>query len=166
MAEYRIRETGEIVTNLASAFPNVSIPVALSADDFDALGVDPVFEGPQAETKPPYEFSFRDGIEEIKGKWFTKYSVGPVFQDRTDVDGVEHTAAEQMAAYKARLDQEQWDRVREERNQKLADSDWTQLSDNPLTNVEQAEWAARRQWWRDVTTQSDPWNIQWEPPAE
>jgi len=40
--EYRIRETGEIVTNLAAQFPNTSLPISLTADDYDALGVDPV----------------------------------------------------------------------------------------------------------------------------
>ena len=166
MAEYRIRETGEIVTNLAAAFPNVSLPASLSAEDFDALGIDPVFEGPQPELTPPYDVAFRDGVVKIKDQWYTKYSVGPVFEDYTDKDGVEHTAADQLAAYKARLDEGQWEQVRNQRNQKLADSDWTQLPDSPLTNVEQTKWAERRQWLRDVTSQSDPWNIQWEPPAE
>lgn len=163
MAEYRIRETGEIVTNLASAFPNVSLPTSLSADDFDVLGVDPVFEGPQPTTETPYQFVFRDGVEEINGKWYTKYAIGPIFTDYVDDEDVTHTAAEQEAAYKARLDAERWDQVRAERNQKLADSDWTQLPDSPLSNVDAQEWATRRQWWRDVTTQADPWNIQWEP---
>ena len=48
----------------------------------EALGADVVFEGPQATTTPPYEFSYRNGVEQIDGKWYTKYSVGPVFTDR------------------------------------------------------------------------------------
>lgn len=165
MPEYRIKETGEIITDLAAAFPNVSIPVPVMPDDLEALGLDPVLEGPQATYTAPYEFSFRDGVVKIGDQWFTKYSVGPVFEAYTDADGVEHSPEDQMAAYKARLDDEQWGRIREERNRKLADSDWTQLPDCPLTNLEQTDWATRRQWWRDVTTQADPWNIQWEPTA-
>ena len=74
----------------------------------EALGADVVFEGPQATTTPPYEFSYRNGVEQIDGKWYTKYSVGPVFTDRpaTETEPA-MTAAEQMAAYKAQKDAEQ-----------------------------------------------------------
>jgi hypothetical protein len=158
MAEYRIRESGEIFTNLAAQFPNTSMPVSLTPEDFDALGIDPVFEGPQPTTTTPYEFIFRDGVEEIKGKWFTKYSIGPVFTDYTDEDGGIHTAAEQELSYKAQKDAAQWDSVRTERNTRLADSDWTQLSDAP---VNAADWATYRQELRDITGQADPFNITW-----
>ena len=55
----------------------------------------------------------------------------------------------------------QWKSIRAIRNTKLADCDWTQLSDAPLTNVQTAEWALYRQSLRDITTQSDPFNIVW-----
>jgi hypothetical protein len=42
------------------------------------------------------------------------------------------------------------DLVRSERNQKLSETDWTQLADAP---VNQAEWAKYRQALRDVTLQ-------------
>jgi hypothetical protein len=158
MAEYRIQETGEIITNLAAAFPNTSLPVVLTQADCDALGIDPVFEGPQPTTTTPYQFTYRDGVEEIEGKWFTKYSIGPVFTDYTDEDGVVHTAAEQELAYKAQKDEEQWKSIRAERNTRLADSDWTQLSDAP---VDAADWATYRQELRDITGQEDPFNITW-----
>ena len=74
----------------------------LTPEVMEAIGVDPVLEGPQATTTPPYEFSYRNGVEQIDGKWYTKYSVGPVFQD--DAEG---TAADKMAAYKAAKDAEQ-----------------------------------------------------------
>lgn len=58
----------------------------------------------------------------------------------------------------------QWAVVRAERNAKLAASDWTQLPDAP---VDHAAWATYRQELRDVTNQSDPFNIQWPvAPAE
>lgn len=58
----------------------------------------------------------------------------------------------------------QWEIVRAERNAKLAASDWTQLPDTP---VDKATWATYRQELRDVTNQSDPFNIQWPvAPAE
>lgn len=53
---------------------------------------------------------------------------------------------------------EQWKQVRLERNAKLAASDWTQLPDAP---VDAAVWAEYRQALRDVTDQTDPFNIIW-----
>jgi hypothetical protein len=55
----------------------------------------------------------------------------------------------------------QWEVIRTDRNQRLADCDWTQLSDAPLTNTKTANWASYRQSLRDITTQSDPFNINW-----
>lgn len=140
MPEYRIRETGEIVTNLAAQFPNTSLPVSLTQDDFDALGVDPVFEAPQPE-HTRFQVVYRDGVEQIEGKWYTKYGVSDMDQEAIDA----MTAA-------------QWDSVRTERNKKLADCDWTQLPDAP---VDAAAWATYRQELRDITAQTDPFAIVW-----
>jgi hypothetical protein len=49
--------------------------------------------------------------------------------------------------------------ARSERNGKLQDCDWTQLSDSP---VDKAAWAAYRQALRDVPSQDGfPWSIVW-----
>lgn len=49
--------------------------------------------------------------------------------------------------------------VREERNNKLKNSDWTQVVDAP---VDQAAWATYRQELRDISKQSGfPWDITW-----
>lgn len=55
----------------------------------------------------------------------------------------------------------QWSTVREERNRKLSDCDWTQLPDAPVSNIEAQEWATYRQALRDITDQTDPFNITW-----
>lgn len=55
----------------------------------------------------------------------------------------------------------QWIEVRSIRNLYLSESDWTQLPDAPLTTEKKAEWVAYRQHLRDVTLQSDPFNINW-----
>lgn len=48
------------------------------------------------------------------------------------------------------------------RNALLAESDWTQLSDVPLTSEQKSLWAAYRQQLRDITEQSGfPANINW-----
>ena len=124
----------------------------------DSLGADVVFEGPQATGGTVYQYSQRDGVEQIEGKWYTKYVLGPVFTDTT-VDGVTTSAADNEAAYKAAKDAEQAKAVRQQRGEKLKDSDWTQVADAP---VDQAAWAEYRQSLRDVTTQAGfPWTIEW-----
>lgn len=52
-----------------------------------------------------------------------------------------------------------WSAVRERRDQKLLESDWTQLPDVPLETKN--AWATYRQALRDVTQQTDPFNIVW-----
>ena len=48
------------------------------------------------------------------------------------------------------------------RNQLLAESDWTQATDSPLTTEQKAAWATYRQALRDVTAQEGfPGSIQW-----
>lgn len=54
-----------------------------------------------------------------------------------------------------------WEMVRNDRNQLLYECDWTQLSDSPLTSEQKTEWSLYRQALRDVTTQEDPFNIDW-----
>jgi hypothetical protein len=130
----------------------------LTPEVMEAIGVDPVFEGPQASGGTVYQYSQRDGVEQIEGKWYTKYILGPVFTDST-VDGVTTTAAEAEAAYKATKDAEQSANVRTSRNDLLTKCDWTQLADS---TADKAVWATYRQSLRDVTAQDGfPWNVTW-----
>ena len=119
----------------------------------EALGADVVFEGAQATGGTVYQYSQASGVEQVDGKWYTKYVLGPIFTDG------ETTAAEQETAYKAIKDAEQASAVRKSRGDKLADSDWTQVADAP---VDKAVWATYRQALRDITTQSGfPWTVTW-----
>ena len=119
----------------------------------EALGADVVLEGAQATGGTVYQYSQASGVEQIDGKWFTKYVLGPIFTDG------ETTAAEQETAYKAIKDAEQASAVRKSRGEKLADSDWTQVADAP---VDKAVWATYRQALRDITTQEGfPWTVTW-----
>ena len=130
----------------------------LTPEVMEAIGVDPVFEGPQATGGTVYQYSQRDGVEQISGNWYTKYILGPVFTDTT-VDGVTTTAAEAEAAYKATKDAEQAKNVRTSRNDLLAKCDWTQLADS---TADKTIWATYRQMLRDVTVQDGfPWNVTW-----
>jgi hypothetical protein len=50
----------------------------------------------------------------------------------------------------------------EDRNQRLAESDWTMLSDVPMTSGKKAEWISYRSTLRDITLQPDfPNSIVW-----
>jgi hypothetical protein len=119
----------------------------------EALGAEAVLEGAQATGGTVYQYSQASGVEQIDGKWYTKYVLGPIF-----IDG-ETTAAEQETAYKAIKDAEQASAVRKSRGDKLADCDWTQVADSP---VDKAVWATYRQALRDITTQSGfPWTVTW-----
>jgi len=52
--------------------------------------------------------------------------------------------------------------VRAERNTLLALSDWTQLNDAPLNDIEKTAWATYRQELRDITSQNEfPTTIIW-----
>jgi hypothetical protein len=126
----------------------------------ESLGADVVFEGPQATGGTVYQYSQASGVEQIDGKWYTKYVLGPVFTDRpaTETEPAQ-TALEQETAYKATKDAEQAKSVRQSRDDKLKECDWTQVADAP---VDKAVWATYRQALRDVTTQTGfPWTITW-----
>jgi hypothetical protein len=127
----------------------------LTPEVMEAIGVDPVFEGPQATGGTVYQYSVRDGVEQgADGKWYSKYVLGPIFTDNED-----GTAAQQEAAYKAQKDAEQAAAIRSQRNSKLAACDWTQLADS---TADKPAWATYRQALRDVTGQAGfPWNVTW-----
>lgn len=143
MPEYRIRASGEVVSDLARTFPNVSLPQVLTTEDLDVLGVDPILEGAQPDITP-YQHLIRSGPEQINGLWFWSYTVA-------DFD------ADVVAAVKAR----QWDAVRADRNARLSATDWTMLQDVPCSPEEKTAWATYRQALRDVTNQDDPFAITW-----
>ena len=126
----------------------------------EALGADVVFEGPQATGGTVYQYSQASGVEQVDGKWYTKYILGPVFTDRAaEGDQPAQTAAEQETAYKAMKDAEQAKSVRTTRTQKLSDCDWTQIADS---TADKTAWATYRQALRDIPAQSGfPWTITW-----
>lgn len=132
--EIRIRESGQVMyeNEFRALFPNTSFPQLTTEilNDYDA---DVILEGPQAQPTR-YQIAFRDGVEQIGGKWFTKYSVSDL-----DADGIAAKDAEQAKS------------VRAERNRLIAECDWTQVEDSP---VDKAAWATYRQALRDLTLQA------------
>lgn len=61
----------------------------------------------------------------------------------------------------------EWAKIRSHRDNLLAACDWTQLPDVPLDASTKEAWVTYRQELRDVTSQSDPYNVEWpQPPSE
>lgn len=123
--EIRIRSTGQVMYEsefrsylLANDGPSFD---QLTPEVMEELGVDPVFEGPQATPTTRYQYSMRQGVEQQSdGKWYTKYVLGPVF---TGDD-----AAAQEAAYIAMKDAEFKAANAATAKQLLLDSDWADLA--------------------------------------
>jgi Phage tail assembly chaperone protein len=149
--EIRIRATGAVMTEetFRAQFNSNVIPRPITEEWLDVFGADIVLEGPQATVEDwRYGFSYRDGVVQIGDKWFTKYSVGP------------NLTGDELAAYKAEKDAAQAAAVRNERNRKLAETDWTQVKDCPTAISD--NYTAYRQALRDVPTQSGfPWEVVW-----
>ena len=153
--QIRIRSTGQVLLQhewekwVAQTYAK-SLS-GISEEAVNRFESDIVFEGPQASGGTVYQYSQRDGVEEVEGKWYTKYILGPVFTG--------DTAAADEAAYKAMKDAEQAANVRRSRTEKLKDCDWTQIADS---TADKAVWATYRQALRDVPTQAGfPWTITW-----
>ena len=152
MAEYRHRTTGEVKSQgeWRAANPNVSLPKIWKAATLDGLNLDPVFAGQEATTTA-YQISVRDGVEQnSNGDWVEKYVAQDMFADTTE-DGVTTTKAQHEAAYQANLDAKTASVHRKTRNNLLAESDWTQMNDSPLSNEDKTAWAVYRSELRNLT---------------
>jgi hypothetical protein len=152
MSEYRNRTTGVVKTQgqWRNEFANMSLPRVWKAATLDALDLDPVLRSPAA-TVGDYQTSVRDGVEQnANGDWVEKYVARDMFSDTTE-DGVTTTKAEHEVAYQAGLDAKTAEGHRTTRNKLLADSDWTQMNDSPLSNEDKTAWATYRQELRDMS---------------
>jgi len=140
--EIRIRETGQVMFEgeFRARHIDTSLPAQLTTEVLDALGADVVLEGPQPQPGR-YQVAHRDGVEQIDGQWFTKYSLADM-DDET----------------KATADERQVKAVRYDRDRRLAETDWRFRSDmNPSQ-----EWKDYCQALRDVPAQAGfPWTIVW-----
>ena len=153
MSEYRNRTTGVVKTQgqWRNEFANMSLPRVWKAATLDALDLDPVLKSPAATTTA-YQTSVRDGVvQDANGNWVENYVARDMFADTTDEDGVTTTKAEHEAAYQATLDAATATANRATRDKLLADTDWTQMNDSPLSNEDKTAWATYRQELRDLS---------------
>ena len=170
--QIRIRQTGAVMYEAefrAYIKANDGPTWGITTEEIlDSLGADVVFEGPQATGGTVYQFSQADGVEQIDGKWYTKYVLGPVFTDRpaTDTEPAK-TAVEQEAEYKAMKDAEQAKAVRQTRDSRLANTDWVVIKATETGTPVPQSVALERQALRDITSQPGfPWTVQWPAQQE
>lgn len=117
--------------------PNTSFPASMPDERLAEWGVVPVAPTTQPTPAPGQVVEELPPVE-IGGTWTQQWIARPATQQETD-----NKASE----------------VRSERNQRLAECDWTQLADAP---VDSQTWATYRQALRDITAQPGfPWGVTW-----
>ena len=140
MPDFRIRETGEIVSDseFRLRHRHTSFPRIIDEPLQEEFGIDQIFDGPQNQGPPPYSYTYRDGIEEIDGRWYTKYTIGE--RDREEIDN------------------QQAENIRNRRDNLIKESDWRAVSDREL----EPEWKEYRQALRDISKQEGfPHDVKW-----
>lgn len=134
--------------DILAAHPNTTFPNMGWTDDMlSGLGYAEL-HFPETMAPGPYEILVEGTPVKAKdGKWYRSFNTQDV-------------SAEEKEIIRAK----QWHLVREDRTNRLLQSDWTQLVDAP---VNQEEWASYRQLLRDITeTTDDPFAINWPNPPE
>lgn len=117
----------------------------------------------------PFRIRLQDGSTRTDSSTFTADEISsagytgpyeyPDYDSETQTiewNGTEFT----VRPYNTQELEDQWNKVREQRNQLLKESDWTQIGDYNLGLTNKEEWASYRQELRDLpVTQSNPFNI-------
>ena len=135
------------INDLKKEFPYTSFNTPFSLSDYAHLGVVEIFQQPP----PSYDYktqkiTLSDPVEQT-GAWFRTWTT-------------EQLTTEEIAE----ITEQQASGVRSQRNAKLADCDWTQLADSPLSPDDKLAWQLYRETLRMVPEQPGfPWEIQWPP---
>lgn len=151
--KFRDRTTGEVYNSLYEVqqlFSNVSFPLNWGPETYDFVNMDPVMEIPQPQPTSVYNRVDYNGIQLVNGIWTETWVEVPRYDDTI-----------LQAEWEAECLQIQWDVIRSERNRLLVNSDYTQLADTPITTQCKTNFATYRQQLRNITTQTDPYNIVW-----
>jgi len=129
------------INNLKEDNPNTSFPNNMSDDLLAEWNVFPVNQTQMPSHNDDQTASLNSTPELINGTWFVGWTVRDLTQE--EIDDLANN-------------------VRRERNQKLADSDWTQISDSPLSDSDKTAWQTYRQGLRDIPNQVGfPTNVTW-----
>lgn len=122
--------------------PNISFPNVLTdavLNDFNVYSV------VQVENGGDYTKDYVEGTPTQSGSVYV--------QNWTESDA----SSEDIETRK----NEKWEEVRDIRDNLLAQSDWTQFQDSPITGSALTDWQTYRQGLRDITTQDNPYSLTW-----
>jgi hypothetical protein len=130
------------ISELKSQNPNISFPAVLTnevLESFDVYYVEPT----------EYTNDYTKNIEEGT----------PILSDSSYIQvwNITDATEEEISA----KFEEKWVEVRIMRDALLAQSDWTQFQDSPISGTTLVEWQTYRQSLRDVTSQQNPYNLSW-----
>ena len=125
--------------------PQTSFPAEISDSTLADYGVFPVTPTERPDVDPRTERLAEGTPILLDGQWTQQWWIVALTDDEI-----------------AARDEAQGDQIRAERTQRLSDTDWTQVDDAPLSNVQKAAWAAYRQALRDIPQQGGfPWDVVW-----
>ena len=128
------RNIYKIHSEIRAAFPQISLPIEITDDIIESLGLQPIMQ----TVKPEGKIVIEHFPKLIDNQWVQQWEVREPFEYETEAKSAE-----------SRL----------KRNRLLTESDWTQVKDAP---VDQEAWAAYRQELRDITQQPGfPWETNW-----
>jgi hypothetical protein len=128
------------IKNLRDSLPNVSLPASLSNEQLVEWDM---YEVQFSAAPNDYTKNIIEGTPTlIDGKYY---------QNWIQTDATESEIEQRL--------EDKWFEIREIRNQLLMECDWTQLSDisTEIKNL----WSNYRQDLRDITNQTNPFNITW-----
>lgn len=142
----KLKENGSVdrypytLTDLRRENPGTSFAKQISDESAAGFNVFPVVPvDPPAED---HNINISRSAEKQGDKWVEKW----ISTAATAEEITERTTSKALS-------------IRQERNQKLSECDWTQLADSP---VDKQIWETYRQSLRDITTQPGfPWSISW-----
>jgi hypothetical protein len=130
--------------NFRALFPNTSFSWPLVAEDVEPLGFGLYDFSNQPELGVFEKVAEADPVKDEYGRWLQTWVVEPMTEEEV-----------------ATRTEQEWGAVRYQRNFRLSLCDWTQLPD---ALVDAAAWTTYRQALRDITEQTDPFNIVWPTP--
>ena len=168
MSQYRIRATGQVLSQgeVRRLHWNTSFPAVWDASVCEFIGIDPVLQAPEPSNTDPLKTIRLNGVvQDSLGNWVQNWEVVDLFTDTT-IEGVTTTKVQHEEAFMARRNTERWTQVRSQRDSLLKDTDWLSIRAADTATPMPTEWSTYRQALRDVTEQSDPFNIVWPTKPE
>ena len=153
MSNYIKPSTGEVKTQgeWRAENRNVSLPRVWTAATLEGLGLTAVLAAPKPDCTDLQQVVGNGTTTDANGNTVEAWSVVDKFADTTDEDGVTTTKAEHEAAYTAKVVADKEAAVRKTRDEKIAATDWTGMSDVTMA----ADMATYRQALRDITTHAN-----------